>query len=225
MAELRAQVEAAYGPLGLPSWADPHPDRTPLDDEYSRVTDAARYVIVHARARLWAQVLEQALGARVEPVPPMPDVPGTADRRDVVDRGVVLTSPTPGTLPLLLLERDVPSDSGDVPLAVLHVAVVRPDVVVESQPDCGCDACDSGSSDLLEAVDRAVSSVVGGPFVTLRGAGWRAQWHPDGGSAGSDGARTHDFRELMELCRRLADGERPELPRGTEAFVGGSWLA
>jgi hypothetical protein len=126
-------------------------------------------------------------------------------------------------LPLLLLERDVPTPSGDATLAVLHVAVVRPDVVVERQPDCGCDACDSGSGDLLEAVDATVRHVVGGPFVVLRNARWHAEWHPEGGSAGG-AARRPDFRAVLDLCRRLAEGETVRLPPDTEAFVGRSWI-
>lgn len=70
---------------------------------------------------------------------------------------------------------------------MLTIAVARPEIVVETQPDCGCDACDSGSSDLLEAVDAAVRHIVGGPYVVLRGKKWHAEWHPEGGSAGSNG--------------------------------------
>src|SRR5690606_16981512 len=126
-------------------------------------------------------------------------------------------------LPLLLLERDVVAEDREVPLAVLDVAVVRPEIVVENRPDCGCDACDGGSTDLLEAIDAAVMRVVGGPFVVLRGPGWDAQWHPDGGRAGSSG-KGPDFGATMELCRRLAAGERTPLPARTTAFVGRSWL-
>ena len=106
---------------------------------------------------------------------------------------------------------------------MLLIGVVRPDVVVERQPDCGCDACDSGSSDLLEAVDAAIRHVVGGPFVLLRGSKWRAQWHPEGGSAGGEGSGP-DFRSVMDLGRRLAEGESVRLPKDTEALVGRSWL-
>jgi hypothetical protein len=97
-------------------------------------------------------------------------------------------------------------------------------VVVETQPDCGCDACDSGSSDLIGAIDEAIRHVVGGPFVVLRGKGWCAQWYPEGGSASSKG-RQPDFRSLMDLCRRLAEGETVRLPRDAEALVGRSWLS
>ena len=105
----------------------------------------------------------------------------------------------------------------------MNIAVARPDVVVETQPDCGCDACDSGSNDLLEAVDAAIRHVVGGPFVVLRGKKWHAEWHPEGGTAGSDG-RGPGFHVLMDLCRRLAEGETVRLPKDTEALIGRTWI-
>ncbi len=108
-------------------------------------------------------------------------------------------------------------------MAVLHIAVFRPDVVVETQPDCGCDACDSGSSDLLEAIDATIRHVVGGPFVVLRGTQWRAEWHPEAGSAGGEG-RMPDFRALMEQCHSLAEGATVRLPKDTEVLIGRSWL-
>jgi hypothetical protein len=194
---------------------------TPRDEEYSRVTDPGRYRIVHARAGVWAAVLEDTLGVRSEPL--ATDSVAGDGRPGTFDRGVRLIPRQPGTLPLLFLERDVPTQGNDATLAVLNIAVVRPDLVVEMQPDCACDACDSGSSDLLEAIDATIRHVVGGPFVALRGNRWRAQWHPGGGSAGGDG-RGPDFRALMDLCRRLAEGETVRLPNNTEALVGRSWL-
>jgi hypothetical protein len=90
-------------------------------------------------------------------------------------------------------------------------------------PDCGCDTCDQGSANLLHAIDRAIGIVVGGPSVALRGEGWDAQWHPDGGSSGGMGAGP-DHGRLMESCRRLVDGEDVRLPDDAEAFVGRPWL-
>jgi hypothetical protein len=220
--ELQARVASSYSRLDLPSWPDPHPGHAlPRDEEYSRLTDPERYRIVHARAGVWARVLEDAVGVRSETL--APDSFSTGDGRWAFDRGVRLDPPRAGALPLLLLERDVPTRTGEGVLAVLHVAVARPDVVVDRQPDCGCDACDSGSDYLLEAIDEAVRHVVGGPFVVLRGRKWGAEWHPSGGSAGGEG-RGPDFRRAMDLCRRLAEGERVRLPKDTEAFVGRSWL-
>ena len=127
--------------------------------------------------------------------------------------GVLLTSPLPGTLPLLLMERDWS----------LQIGVSRPDVVVDLQPDCGCDACDSGSGDLLEAVDDAVGTVVQGPFVALRGPAWQSHWHPPHGGSWSGGGKcTLPSGKARDLGRRLAAGEDVPLPPGTETFVGRS---
>ncbi|MBO1752048.1 hypothetical protein J4G33_09560 [Actinotalea sp. BY-33] len=220
VADLQALVLARYERLDLPSWPDPRPDGgSPREEEYSRVTDPGRYRIVHERARVWAAVLAEVLGASVEEI-----VPSTGrDGRPEFDRGLRLTPQRRDALALLLLERDVAQDEADATLAVLEVCVTRPGVVVALQPDCGCDACDSGSQDLLEAVDAAVVDVVGGPFVVLQGRTWHAQWHPGGGSASSDG-RGPEFDVAFDLCRRLAAGETVHLPRHTEAFHGSSWL-
>ena len=223
VSELQARVEATYERLGLPSWPDPHPDRmSPGQDEYSRLTDPGRYRIVQARAGVWAEVLVDALGVRTETLTPE----SVAD--DVLSepfgRGVRLVPRPPGMLPLLLLDHDAPTQTGDATLPVLRIAVVRPHVVVEMQPDCGCDACDSGSRDLLEAIDATIRHVVGGPFVVLRGNKWHAEWHPEGGSAGGTRGGP-DFRGVMDVCRRLAQGETVRLPRNTEALIGRSWLS
>jgi hypothetical protein len=213
--EVRAQVETDYAGLGMPTWPDPHPDAAAArEEEYSRLTRPGRYAVVHARARAWTVALTRLLGAVAEPLTPAQLGDGAHPHR--FDRGVRLSPPRPGTLPLLLLERDAP-------LPVLHIGVVRAPAELQMLPDCGCDACDRGSDDLLEAVDLTIGTVVAGPSVVLRGQGWHAYWHPDGGSSHS--AVHHlDHRDLMDLCRRLSAGDSPPLPAGTEAFVGRAWL-
>ncbi|GAA2620106.1 hypothetical protein GCM10010399_59040 [Dactylosporangium fulvum] len=222
LGELRAQVVARCGNLGLPSWPNPHAGMTsPREEEYERVTEPGRYGVVHARARVWAECLGEVAGVEAETLAPAPlDDEGHLGR---FDRGVRLTSPRPGTLPLLLLERDAPLSGLETSLAVLHISVVRPEVALAVLPDCGCDACDWGSDDLLQVIDQTIGAVVGGPFVVLRGPGWHALWHPDGGSSGGTG-RGVDHARTMELCRRLAAGEDVRLPDGAEAFVGRPWL-
>lgn len=220
--EVQEQVAADYDRLGMPSWPDPHLGMTsPHDEEYSRVTEPERYRIVHARARAWAQRLGEVAGVDVGTLAPAPgDDEGHPGR---YDRGVRLTSPLPDRLPLWLLERDVRLPGLDASLAVLRISVVRPEIALETIPDCGCDACDSGSGDVLRAIDTMIGHVVGDPFVALRGKGWHAQWHPDGGSSGRTG-RGPDHARMMELCRRLARGEDVRLPEGAEAFVGRPWF-
>ncbi|MGS2618059.1 DUF6226 family protein [Micromonospora sp. LZ34] len=222
LGELQAQVAVSYDRLGMPSWPNPHPGgASPREEEYSRVTEPERYGIVHARARVWADRLGDVPAVEVETLAPAPlDDEG---HLGCFDRGVRLTSPRPGTLPLLLLERDVRLPGLEASQAVLHISVVRPEIALAMLPDCGCDACDWGSDDLLRAIDQTIGNVVGGPFVALRGKGWHARWHPDGGSSGGLG-RGPDHAQLMELCRRLAGGEDIRLPNGAEAFVGRTWL-
>jgi hypothetical protein len=222
LGELRARVAASYDRLGLPSWPNPHLGMaSPREEEYSRVTEPNRYRIVHARARVWADRLGDSAGVHIETLAPAPlDDEG---HLGWFDRGVRLTSSRPGTLPLLLLERDVRLAELDAYLAALHISVRQPEVILGIFPDCGCDACDSGSDDLLRAIDETISHVIGGQYVVLRGKGWHAQWHPDGGESGGTG-RGPDHAQVMELCRQLATGRDVRLPRGTQAFVGRPWL-
>jgi len=134
-----------------------------------------------------------------------------------------VTSPSPGTLPLLLLEHEVPTGAGRPPLPLLSVAVGDADVTVEQQPDCGCDACDTGSADLLDTVDETVLAVVAGPYVALRHPDWEADWHPEGGSSRSGGDGP-DHETALDWCRQLVAGDQPPLPENTTAYVGRSWL-
>jgi len=117
------------------------------------LTDPERLRVVHSRARVWAEVLEDVLGAHSETLPSGSIAP---DDHAEFDRGIRLTPRQPGALPLLLLERGVPTLSGDVTSAVLDVGAGDLGILVASLPDCGCDACDSGSSDLLDAVDSTL---------------------------------------------------------------------
>ncbi len=220
--DLQASVAADYELLAMPSWPDPHPGMAaPRDDEYSRVTQPERYRIVQGRARAWTRALQAVPGVEAENLTPAPlDADGHLGD---FDRGVRLTPRRPGTLALLLLERDAPLTQGDARLPVLHISVVRPEISVMMLPDCGCDACDSGSQDLLRAIDETIVSVVGGTSVVLRGKAWQAHWWPEGARSGG-GRRAPGHDQVMEWCRRLASGQDVRLPRGTEALVGHTWL-
>ena len=85
------------------------------------------------------------------------------------------------------------------------MAVGAPGQVHALLPDCGCDACDPGSDELLEAVDQAVVREDG----TAEGLGRVPGW---------------PFEALTDACRDLAAGGRPRLPRGTEATVRAGWF-
>lgn len=210
ISDLRDQMAAWYDRLGMPSWPDPHPDGgSPALEEYSRLTDPARYRVVHARAEAWVESLRALPEVEVETL--------------ASEHGVKLTSSRPGTLPLLLLLRTDLAPENPAPMAILEISVTRPAVTVDTVPDCGCDACDYGSDDSLDTIDATISWLIGGPSVLLRGPGWHAEWHPGGGSSGGNGCGP-DHGRMMELCRRLAGGEAVPLPEQVEAFVGRAWV-
>ena len=207
---LRTEVARRYAALDLPTWPAPHPDGAPpREEEYSRVTDPQRYRIAAARARVWAEVLAEA-GAAVAPDPvrgiPL-DEAGRADLAVPVDRALRVAPPADvdGASPWWLLETDVPQDDDGGVLPVLRVAVGAPGQVHALLPDCGCDACDPGSDELLEAVDQAVVRADGTAEGQARVPGW-------------------PFEALTDACRDLAAGGRPRLPRGTEATVRAGWF-
>ncbi|MBE1539903.1 DUF6226 family protein [Micrococcus yunnanensis] len=162
-----------------------------------------------ARARGWAEVLAEAGAAVVpDPVRGIPfDEAGRADLTVPVDRALRVAPPADvdGASPWWLLETDVPQDDDGGVLPVIRVAVGAPRQVHALLPDCGCDACDPGSDELLEAVDQAVVRADG----TAEGQGRVPGW---------------PFEALTDACRDLAAGGRPRLPRGTEATVRAGWF-
>ena len=261
---LQAEVEDRWSRRDTPSWPDPHTGgRDSLPEEYERVTDPDRYRIVHERARLWAQVLA-AHGARAEELPPR-DTPAWSGEasRSPVDRLVRIDPPVGavGALPLFLCETDgymadgsavvgnpERDDGGSSPgnpvPPTLRIAWGGTDMPLAEVPDCGCDACDHGSADLLEAVDDTVRHAVED---TVRLAGrhswpvrknardWHLTWHADGSAQGSGtfpgghGIRRYQrdrdaWWRMNAACEQIARGERPPLPRGTELTVGRAWF-
>src|SRR5690606_11035398 len=149
-------------PPELRTWPHPHPDREPLDEEYSRCLDPAKYRIVVARARAWAAALVESGVAEAVEHP----------------SGLDLIPTTEGALPLTVrIEgfEGIPDN-----LVGLEVG----GTVLARLPDCGCDACDDGSAGLLEALDDVVLHVLDGGVlrvigpdgreVTTTGNGWSA---------------------------------------------------
>lgn len=157
-----AAVDAAFVETGrgLDGWPDPHPDRMPLEEEYSRVTNPQRWRILAARAEAWfaamaaagvAEIEETAVTWREQPRIPV----------DHTFRAVPLAS---GAIPLVVAWNRI--EEVDWPAVVLGVG--NPAEVVTIVPDCACDACDSGSQDALNELDEYVLGVVTGSYRKLR---------------------------------------------------------
>ncbi|MCK6091919.1 DUF6226 family protein [Micrococcus luteus] len=221
---MRGEVARRYEALGLPSWPDPQAHRERRGEEYSTVTEPQRYRIVPARARLWADVLQEA-GATVfeENIREIRPEGWPSDARPrPVDRVLRIDPPAgrSGAVPMWVLEMD-----GPVPAVALSAGEVESFYALH--PDCGCDACDAGSEDLLLAIDEAVQRLVG-PRVILRGrtaehGPWRHRYFVDG-RADSSGEVPGDYWALYWACAEIVSGGAPVLPAGVDVEVISGWF-
>ena len=208
--QLLHAVDVAFEETGreMAPWPDPHPDRSPAEDEYSRVTDAARYRILVARVDAWIAVLTAAGLAELEA-----DVdavwrvePGTRIGR--ADRLVPIR---PDALALVVARSCI----DDVDDAGITIGAGDPALLVAIVPDCGCDACDSGSSVLLDELDGYLLAVVAGVFRRLT-------------------SRDREITELLDgqitassrrgMSRATIDRIRARPPRGWTETSGAPWL-
>ena len=159
--ELIASVDAAFVETGrgLAGWEHPHPDRMPLEEEYSRLTNPQKWRILRARAEAWLKALDAGGLAEIAP-----DVAVVWEEQPSVDVvGVQRASPLgSGAIPLTFAWTRFDDATG------LVIGVGDPTVVVAVVPDCGCDACDSGSQDALNELDEYVLGVVTGEYRRLR---------------------------------------------------------
>lgn len=206
-ADLLGAVQRSFAVTAreLSPWPDPHPNlAAPADDEYSRVSDPAKWRIVRARADAWFTALEDAHLAQVE---------HAASVRWTTTLGTEVTS----------TDRALPHRRGALPLVVAHsritdvddalvtLGVGDPAVCVGLLPGCACDACDPGSQHVLDELDEMVAGVVSGTFRHLvRKDSTITQFGP-GGWTGSNVGR-HDVDAL------LAD------PTGWRQTSGVSWI-
>lgn len=159
-AELLQAVDAAFAVTsrGLAPWPDPHDGRSPADDEYSRVTEPERFRLIGARAEAWITVLTQHRLATLGD-----DVVWAGPVATVLADAVELVPAVPDALPIVVARSRV----ADVADAGVTLGVGRPAVVTVWLPECGCDACDSGSQNELDELDRYLLTVVTGRFRRL----------------------------------------------------------
>jgi Family of unknown function (DUF6226) len=183
---VRARVATAFAETGVATraWPDPHPDRQPASDEYSRCSDPAKYRVVGARAQAWVRALTELGLATAAPAAEVQaawrdGAPGPRDAGSV--RAEWVRPVRTDAVPLLVCFRGFGGGTDNV----VTLGAGSPAVEVATVPDCGCDACDSGSADLLEDFDEHVLDVVTGDFthVTTRGGtavGRRNGWSASG---------------------------------------------
>ena len=204
---LREAVDAAFAVTGQEHrpWPDPHPDRSPSAEEYSRLTDPDRWRIIGARADAWLHALVD-LGLADVATNPM--VRWSEPPRTEVSRLERVVPRAIGALPLIVAR----SRLGPIDDAGVTLGVGDPAVELTFIPDCGCDACDSGSQDVLDDLDVYVFSVVSGRY--------RRLWSGDRRITvlGDDGWRASGrFRrgEVQDVIGR---------PDGWHVLSGTSWL-
>jgi hypothetical protein len=211
--ELQAAVEAAFVQTsrGLAPWPDPHPDRSSVPDEaYSRLTDPAKWRILGARTDAWLIALVNAGLAIVEPDA---TVSWTARRRPVISRTERAVPVAVGALELVVAHSQI----GDIDDAGLVLGVGDPSDCVNWFPDCGCDACDSGSQNELDHLDAHVLSIVTGSFRRLSDGERVITVLGDGAWSASG------FTETGGRIGRQAEAALAN-PHGWDELTGNSWL-
>ncbi len=122
--------------------------------------DPAKWRIVGARADAWLIALVDAGLAVVERSAAVSwhEKPRTVISR--IDRVIPVAS---GALPLTVAR----SRLKDVADAGVTVGLGDPAVCIDWFPECGCDACDSGSQNELDYFDQHMSVIVSGTFRLL----------------------------------------------------------
>ncbi|MCU1390063.1 MAG: hypothetical protein JWL72_3401 [Ilumatobacteraceae bacterium] len=160
---LQVAIEEAFAFTSreTPPWPDPHPDHAAKPQEvYSRLTNPARWRTLRTRTDAWLIALTQFDLASVEP-----------------DAHIAWRSP-PGPV-ITSAERVVPAAAGALELVIAHsrigdvddagvvLGVGSPAECINWFPDCGCDACDSGSQNELDHLDNHLLGIVTGRFRRL----------------------------------------------------------
>jgi hypothetical protein len=187
--EVRAAVEETFDRLGAstPGWPNPRPDyREARPEEYSRCLDREKYRIVGTRTRAWVAALTD-LGLAVADESPL---------------GIRLRPTRAVAVPLLL---ELMEHQG-VAEAFLVIRAGDRGVEISRHPDCGCDACDFGSEELIAHLDDEIEHVVSGGLVHVEAPGFTARTTADGWSAEGLGA---DAVSVPDLLAEAAAGRSP----------------
>lgn len=161
---VRTAVEAEFAVTGAstPSWPDPHRGQDEPDEaEYSRVSDPAKYRIIGARVEAWVRALTALRLATVTAVEATRSVwrDGTPDSGDMGQMRWIRPN-RHDAIALLVCT----SGFGGLTDNGVLLGAGTPAVEIALLPDCGCDACDSGSADLMEELDDHILDVITGAF-------------------------------------------------------------
>ncbi|RDI26773.1 hypothetical protein DEU38_1087 [Rhodococcus sp. AG1013] len=180
MCELLADVDAAFATTGAatPGWPHPYKDgHAPDAAAYEKVTNPEKFLIVVARARAWTKVLLDRGWAREAS-----QIDWALRPFDTGGADTVLEPAADGAVPLVLTTH-TPVDNDHI--VTVTVAAGDPAMRLASIPDCGCDACDRGSAELLRDMDRWVLSIVDGSLavhLTANRYSVRASFANEGGT-------------------------------------------
>jgi hypothetical protein len=186
----------------LADWPDPHPGGTPAhEEEYSRCEDPGRYRLLGVRADAWVEAVVAAGLGSATPVP-VGQVAWAEETFVRPTRATALRG-REGTVPVVVAWAAL-HDAED---AVVLVGAGEPIHVLERQPDCGCDACDTGSADLLSTVDDAFVLALSGGVHVVREGGRVVTRTLDGRSANGRFAPGEEQRWVADAAAgRRTDG-------------------
>ena len=153
----RSRAVVGTSPTGRPppGWRVPR-SRTSTPG----ASDPDRYRLLGVRADAWVEVVRGGLGLGE----PRRRAAGAAGRATHLRRPV-----SPSCVAGRHRSRSWwPGADRAADDAFVLVGVGEPADVLERQPDCGCDACDTGSADLLATVDDAFLLALGGGVYVVR---------------------------------------------------------
>ena len=186
-------------------WRDPHEDGLPTDDEYSRLTNPDKWLILGARVDAWIETLVRLNAATLEPgaVVHWEELPELALSQ--VDRVAPLVV---GALPLTVARSWI----DDVTGAGVTIGVGDPAVRAATFPACGCDACDNGSNHELGQLDEWLEGVVSGVFRRLRKGKREIVVHNNNGWSGTNLRRRDNVASILQNSK------------GWDELSGVSWL-
>jgi hypothetical protein len=207
LVDLLDAVEARFVATSTtPGWPDPHADATapwpgrrdPSEEEYSRVTDPARYRILHERAEAWLDELVARDLGRVDEIDS-----GRAwllvHHHHGVESLRVVVPMCAGAQPLVL---ELWDPRPGLPAGV-RIGAGVPAVLLDMNPYCGCDACDDGSARLLQQLDEWLLRVLDGSLRVEVSVDSTRLCYADGSSA------TEGFDAAERRARRSRLGSQP----------------